>query len=82
MNECIDSTMGHIHVYFIVLFTSDDPDKQHNKVYVDAKVCFPSLGADTASRVRSNLMRASLQTKLQRVVVVKRETVRIIRLAT
>ena len=43
MNECIDSTMGHIHVYFIVLFTSDDPDKQHNKVYVDAKVCFPSL---------------------------------------
>jgi hypothetical protein len=25
MNECIDSTMGHIHVYFVVLFTSDDP---------------------------------------------------------
>jgi hypothetical protein len=25
MNECIDSTMGHIHVCFAVLLASDDP---------------------------------------------------------
>jgi hypothetical protein len=25
MNECIDSTMGHIHVCFAVLLVSDDP---------------------------------------------------------
>jgi hypothetical protein len=25
MNECIDSTMGLIHVCFAVLFDSDDP---------------------------------------------------------
>jgi hypothetical protein len=25
MNECIDSTMVHIHVYFTVLCVSDDP---------------------------------------------------------
>ncbi len=25
MNECIDSTMGRIHVYFAVLLASDDP---------------------------------------------------------
>jgi hypothetical protein len=25
MNECIDSTIGHIHVYLSVLLASDDP---------------------------------------------------------
>jgi hypothetical protein len=25
MNECIDSTVGHIHVCFVVFLDSDDP---------------------------------------------------------
>ena len=57
MNECIDSTMGRIHVCFAVLLASDDPRTSWSFQLV-AKVVV-SLGDQHVER--SNLMRASFQ---------------------
>jgi hypothetical protein len=44
MNECIDSTMGRIHVCFAVLLASDDPRTSWFFQLV-AGLVFSSLGA-------------------------------------
>ena len=69
MNECIDSTIGRIHVWLLccLLVTIRGLVGPFNW-YARS---FFFTGSYSASRVRSNLMRASLQAKLQRVVVVK-----------
>ncbi len=57
MNECIDSSMGHIHVCFAVLLTSDDPRTSRSfhkdNVVADVLSRYPELAGQSYDHLLS-----------------------------